>query len=85
MFRLPQTGLLSLFLIGLIVSTTFAQSPGQGPRHSGRFRPKRLPDRLKEGDIAPDFTLKSPDGKQTVTLSDYRGKKPVALVFGSYT
>jgi peroxiredoxin len=37
------------------------------------------------GDDAPDFTLKSPDGGQTVTLSDYRGKRPVALVFGSYT
>jgi peroxiredoxin len=40
---------------------------------------------LQEGDRAPDFTLKSPDGKQKITLSDFRGKKPVALVFGSYT
>ena len=45
----------------------------------------RQPDRLEEGDVAPDFTLKSPDGKRQVTLSDYRDKKPVALVFGSYT
>jgi len=35
--------------------------------------------------IAPDFTLKSPDGKRSVTLSDYRGKKPVVLIFGSFT
>jgi AhpC/TSA family/EF hand len=34
---------------------------------------------------APDFTLKSPDGKRSVTLSDYRGKKPVVLIFGSFT
>ena len=31
-----------------------------------------------------DFTLKDLDGKP-VSLSDFRGKKPVALVFGSYT
>jgi hypothetical protein len=34
---------------------------------------------------APDFTLKSPDGKTSITLSDYKGKKPVALIFGSFT
>ena len=51
----------------------------------GGNRPERQPDTLQEGDMAPDFTLKSPDGKREVTLSDYRGEKPVALVFGSYT
>jgi hypothetical protein len=35
--------------------------------------------------LAPDFTLKSPDGKTTITLSEFRGKKPVALIFGSFT
>ena len=37
------------------------------------------------GDIAPDFTLHDVEGKNPVTLSEFRGKKPVALVFGSYT
>jgi peroxiredoxin len=37
------------------------------------------------GDIAPDFTLYDIEGKESVTLSDFRGKKPVALVFGSFT
>lgn len=36
------------------------------------------------GDLAPDFTLPTHDGKQTVTLSALRGK-PVVLVFGSFT
>ena len=40
---------------------------------------------LKAGDMAPDFELKTLDGKQTVKLSSFRGKKPVALIFGSYT
>ena len=39
----------------------------------------------KAGDMAPDFTLYDIEGKNAVTLSDFRGKKPVALVFGSYT
>ena len=39
----------------------------------------------KTGDMAPDFTLFDPTGTQSVTLSDFRGQKPVALVFGSYT
>jgi hypothetical protein len=39
----------------------------------------------KVGDIAPDFELQDPEGKVRVRLSDYRGKRPVALVFGSYT
>jgi hypothetical protein len=34
---------------------------------------------------APDFTLPTHDGKQKITLSDYRGKKPVVLIFGSLT
>ena len=37
------------------------------------------------GEIAPDFTLYDVEGKNSVTLSDFRGKKPVALVFGSFT
>lgn len=37
------------------------------------------------GKIAPDFTLRPPKGGDPVTLSSFRGKKPVALIFGSYT
>ena len=37
------------------------------------------------GDMAPDFTLTDGSGTRTVTLSEFRGKKPVALVFGSFT
>jgi len=39
----------------------------------------------RAGDMAPDFTLYDIEGKNSVTLSSFRGKKPVALVFGSYT
>ena len=39
----------------------------------------------RAGDLAPDFTLYDIAGQEAVTLSDFRGKKPVALVFGSFT
>jgi hypothetical protein len=40
---------------------------------------------LSEGQQAPDFTLPTYDHSGTVTLSSHRGKRPVVLVFGSYT
>jgi predicted dehydrogenase len=48
-------------------------------------RGERQRDRLKVGDPAPDFTLPDSAGKKEVTLSNFRGKKPVVLIFGSYT
>lgn len=39
----------------------------------------------KAGDEAPDFELRDASGEQTVRLSEFRGKRPVALVFGSFT
>lgn len=39
----------------------------------------------KLGEAAPDFTLKSIDGKEAVQLSKEVGKKPVVLVFGNFT
>ena len=40
---------------------------------------------LEAGDMAPDFTLPTTDHRQQVTLSSYRQRLPVVLVFGSYT
>ena len=37
------------------------------------------------GEMAPDFSLESPDHKSSFRLSSLRGEKPVVLVFGSYT
>jgi peroxiredoxin len=40
---------------------------------------------LNVGDEAPDFSLETYDNRSRVQLSDFKGKKPVVLVFGSYT
>jgi len=50
--------------------------PAKGERHR---------DRLSVGDPAPDFTLSDPSGKKQVTLSSFSGKRPVVLIFGSFT
>ncbi len=39
----------------------------------------------KNGDLAFDFELFNIEGKKRVRLSDFRGEKPVALIFGSFT
>jgi Ca2+-binding EF-hand superfamily protein len=46
---------------------------------------ERKQDTLKVGDLAPDFTLPTLDGKKYVELSSFRGQQPVVLVFASYT
>ena len=45
-------------------------------------RRKNVP---KVGEMAPDFELKTADGKRSVKLSSFRGKQPVVLIFGSFT
>ncbi|MDJ0865673.1 MAG: hypothetical protein QNK03_06165 [Myxococcota bacterium] len=45
---------------------------------------------VQQGEPAPDFTLpwlpgSAPDRGESMTLSTHFGKRPVALVFGSYT
>lgn len=52
------------------------------------FKPMWLHARrgdLKPGDYAPDFSLETYYKRSTVQLSSFRGRKPVVLVFGSYT
>ena len=40
---------------------------------------------LHMGDAAPDFSLATVDKTAQVQLASFRGKRPVVLVFGSYT
>lgn len=46
---------------------------------------KELDANPKVGAAAPDFTLKAPDGKSERNLARMLGKKPLVLIFGSYT
>ncbi|HKB16935.1 MAG TPA: hypothetical protein VKF62_12785 [Planctomycetota bacterium] len=51
--------------------------PGRGPRLG------QIPEAERER--APDFTLAKVHDGGSVTLSSFAGRRPVALVFGSYT
>ena len=74
---------LALFLGGC-VSGRITPSPFLNEKRGlqGDFR--RV-DTVHVGDMAPDFKLKTMDGKRTVWLRQFRGKRPVILIFGSYT
>jgi hypothetical protein len=54
-------------------------------RKHRKWQKKYDPLSPKIGEIAPDFVLADSNGENPIRLSDYRGKKPVALIFGSYT
>lgn len=43
------------------------------------------PNVPKSGELAPDFELTDVTGTKTMRLSDFRGKRPVVLLFGSFT
>ena len=52
----------------------------------GRSRKRQENEAPKAGDESPDFSLTEvKDPESTVTLSDFAGQKPVALLFGSCT
>ena len=66
----------------IFAMTLAALSPAHaqlGPKDGPNFKPTDL-DRIKIGDKAPDFTLENMDSKR-VSLSDFRQKKNVVLVF----
>ena len=66
---------LALALV-MIHPAAFAQV---GPKDGANLAPTDL-ERIKVGQPAPDFTLENIDRKQ-VSLSKFRGKKSVVLVF----
>lgn len=76
----------SLRLLGLTASAVLALACGPdaqrvalGPA-DGRELPPVDTGRVAVGDMAPDFALESYDGG-VLTLSEFRGKKDVILVF----
>jgi hypothetical protein len=81
----------SLLVTALLVFSysTFSQQPsrgpGKGPAQGQRPGDQRIVGGPRIGDAAPDFKLKAKDGDKEVQLASFKGKRPVVLVFGSYT
>jgi cytochrome oxidase Cu insertion factor (SCO1/SenC/PrrC family) len=63
----------------LAVLTSAAAYAQLEPKDGVELKPTDL-ERVKVGDAAPDFTLENMDGSR-ISLSDFRGKKNVILVF----
>lgn len=64
---------------GMMMPLTLLKGLFQGELGSFREGPK-------VGGLAPDFSLpKHDDDNKSITLASYRGKKPVVLIFGSFT
>lgn len=69
---------LSVIFVWAILSVSSAY--GQlGPKDGADMKPSDL-NRVKIGHPAPDFTLEDMNGRK-ISLSDFRGKKNVVLVF----
>jgi len=70
----------------VLLALLLAAAPALAQRNEGRRAgDQRVDSKLRVGDPAPDFTLKTKDGSRQVQLSSFKGKRPVVLVFGSYT
>ena len=70
--------LILTLLLGPTAGSALEQNT-PGPKDSTGL-PATDIERISAGDLAPDFTLESKDSS-LITLSDYRGKKNVVLVF----
>lgn len=86
--------LLSCFLLAGFLALDVSvqgQNPGKkqvkkpGEVNTPPARGERKNDSLRVGDPAPDFSLPRLKDKGEVKLSSFQGKKPVVLIFGSYT
>lgn len=77
-----------LVILGLCLATAGAALVAwMGPRNViGMLRyDQRQEGSLRVGDRAPDVTLTALDGTTAVHLRDHIGKKPLVLIFGSFT
>ena len=69
---------LAVSIAFLVLSIAVAQAQ-LGPKDGGNLKPTDL-ERVNVGETAPDFTLENFVGNR-ISLSDFRGKKNVILVF----
>lgn len=76
---MPVLAVLVFLLIGLPTPQAWGQDMRLGPKDTSKLPPTDT-SRVAVGTEAPDFTLESLTGPPA-TLSQFRGKKNVILVF----
>ncbi len=82
---LPISCIGSLLVLSGASLSQDKKNPKTGETNTPPAFGERKFTKLRPGDPAPDFTL--PDLKKTkeIKLSSFKDKKPVVLIFGSYT
>lgn len=71
-----------LVLIGIVGALAAAAGAQERPRRRARTDGPPAP---KVGEVAPPVKLARLGGESQVDIAEFRGKRPVVLVFGSYT
>ena len=73
-----------LLVLGVVVGPSMAcgQRSKDQPQRNRRETNEKA---LHVAEEAPNFVLKSVDGESWTDLSSFKDKKPVVLIFGSYT
>jgi hypothetical protein len=75
-----------LLLCGAVLAVPAPAQKGKpGEVNTPPAKGERVKDSVLTGDAAPEFTLAEVQGDGKVTLSSFKGKRPVVLIFGSYT
>ncbi len=76
-------------VITLVLASFFGGPPEQRPdqkphdrQNAQALRARRAP---AVGELAPDFTLRTLDGKSTIQRSEFHKDRPLVLILGSYT
>ncbi len=79
-----QIPILAVFGLSAIAANAAQEDPPENQRRRPG-RPAAAHKAPEAGQVAPTVTLNSLDGKQTVELANFKGKRPVIMFFGSYT
>ncbi len=82
---MPGRGVCGLCVLACLTLVPACAGYAQPDRSRERSRQRRVDKAPAVGTDAPNFKLKTRDGRREVELAGFKGGKPVVLVFGSYT
>ena len=75
----------SLSAPGSLPTSEYAPQPGDERLQRGNLFIEDFGVTVQPGDPAPDLRLKRRGSQEWVALSSFKGTRPVALIFGSFT
>lgn len=81
--RSLRTATVLLFSLGVGALMTAGVDAGLAAWDQARH-PRDSVNNIQVSMVAPDFRLPSLDEDRTIRLSDFRGHKPVVLIFGNF-